>query len=295
MRVLLPHLRSGTLAFVFCIILLAAARLAAQPPGDASPAQAHVALEPRPVLLFSSQHPLPEESWAAVFAALKKDLPEVEGLVPDGDAHPELVRAGYAADGELAGKPITVYLLGDCLPPPLKIPFPGIERLGWVSEVDGKIVPIIHVECTQIGAEISGQTEWMNKKRRTEAMSDAIARVILHEWVHVATQSAAHGSDGLIKPIFGVDDLLCGEAARNCGVAGRCWTGGGGGVNSLIPSPHPPLFIAKLLQTKRLRKGCGCKSLILKGNVLEKPHSIEVRRVLAGSRGFKLASSAILD
>jgi hypothetical protein len=77
------------------------------------------------------------------------------------------------------------------------------------------------VECTHIGEEIAGQTQWMNREERTAAMSEGIARVVLHEWVHVATQSAAHGSGGVTKARFGIDDLLCGDVAQNCGVARR--------------------------------------------------------------------------
>jgi len=35
-----------------------------------------------------------------------------------------------------------------------------------------------------------------------------MARVILHEWVHVATQSAGHAAHGVAKSNFGIADLL---------------------------------------------------------------------------------------
>jgi len=39
-------------------------------------------------------------------------------------------------------------------------------------------------------------------------MAEAMARVILHEWVHIATQSAHHGSHGVTQSVFGLQDLL---------------------------------------------------------------------------------------
>jgi hypothetical protein len=214
MRVDLYHPRFGDLAFLLSVMLLAAPILAAQQMSGPSPVD--TAIPARPVLIVYAQHRMPEESWTALFAALKKELPELSSIVPAADANPELVRGGHLADASMVRKPITVYLLGDCMAPLAEEPFPGVQRLGWVSKVDGQIVPIIHVECTEIGAEISGQTERMDHDRRTAAMSEAVARVILHEWVHVATQSAAHGAEGVTKPIFKADDLLCGDQARNC-------------------------------------------------------------------------------
>jgi hypothetical protein len=39
-------------------------------------------------------------------------------------------------------------------------------------------------------------------------MAEAMARVIMHEWIHIATQSARHGHRGVSKSIFSVRDLL---------------------------------------------------------------------------------------
>jgi hypothetical protein len=209
-------------ALVLGVMVLAAPMLGGQPadntrPADAArPTPAPVAYAARPVLLISSERRMPEESWRALFAALERDLPEVEGLVPTSDAHPIFLRGGRGADAGPVSRPITVYLRGDCLPSARQLPFPGTQRLGWVSEVDGQIVPVIHVQCTEIGAEISGRTEWMKQDKRTAAMGEAMARVILHEWVHVAAQTAAHGADGVTKPVFSVNDLLCEEQAQNC-------------------------------------------------------------------------------
>jgi hypothetical protein len=221
MRVAFPHPNPRNLAFVLGVLLFAYSIVGAQPADDVAAAPAHAVSESRPVLLVSSQHRLPDALWTALFTALQANLPEAAAQVPVNEANPEFLRADDPAIGNLGGQVITVYLRGDCRPSVQKTPFPWGARLGWVDQLDGVIVPIIHVECTHIGEEIAGQTQWMNREERTAAMSEGIARVVLHEWVHVATQSAAHGSDGVTKARFGIDDLLCGDVARNCGVARR--------------------------------------------------------------------------
>jgi hypothetical protein len=218
MRVVLPHFRFETLAFAFCVVFVAESILGAQQTADENPPiQAHVAPAPHPALLIYSQHPLPEEFWAALFMALHTNLPEVATRVPIPDANPEFLRGDNPASRDLKGEVAFVYLRGDCNPSTQNMQFPWGERLGWVNEVDGFIMPVIHVQCTQVGEAIAKRTQWMNRNERTAAMSEAIAQVILHEWVHVAAQSAAHRPDGVTKAAFGIDDLLCGNRTRNCG------------------------------------------------------------------------------
>jgi hypothetical protein len=221
MSVDLPHIRLRTLAFVFGILLFAETAVGAQPASDRPPTPVQAGpggRSPRPVLLVYSQHPLPAEMWTALFAALEGNLPEAAALVPAGEAHPEFVRGDSPANANVDGQPVTVYLNGDCRPSVLPVAFPQGRRLGWVSKVDSLVVPIIHVECTEISGAISGETQWMNPSGRTTAMSQAMARVILHEFVHVATQSATHGAEGVTKAKFGAKDLLAGEPIENCEV-----------------------------------------------------------------------------
>ena len=39
-------------------------------------------------------------------------------------------------------------------------------------------------------------------------MAEAIARVIAHEWIHIATQKAGHEKSGVMESQFQVSDLL---------------------------------------------------------------------------------------
>jgi len=91
------------------------------------------------------------------------------------------------------------------LPMPRYVP---LGALGWVRLVHGRIEPFIHVECAQIVQELGPLVLGMNRKRRDAVMGEAMARVIVHEWVHVATQNAGHAAHGVAKSHFGVADLL---------------------------------------------------------------------------------------
>jgi hypothetical protein len=202
------HAEVVPLLFVLCIVLCGAPILAGQPARSIPPAQASDAPPPQLTLVFFSQHRLPERAWAALFQAVRANLPEAAAEVPALNGNLELIRGDAVAHGELVPESVTVYLHGDCSPPPLVQSFSGGARLGWVVKEGAQIVPTIHVECTAIGQEISERTERLNGDGRTAAMSEALARVILHEWAHVAMQSSVHGARGITKAQFGVNDLL---------------------------------------------------------------------------------------
>jgi hypothetical protein len=65
-----------------------------------------------------------------------------------------------------------------------------------------------------LGAEAEGR----DRDQRNAMMAGAIARVILHEWIHIATQSPKHGTRGVSKPQFGVDDLMAGDSQPVAGL-----------------------------------------------------------------------------
>jgi hypothetical protein len=226
MRAILPRFRFIKFAYAFGALLFVAqssAQSCAQQPETASPAQLVASpIQPRPKLFISSEHRLPAAMWSALFAALERGLPEAAAKVPTTDMSPEFIRGDLETIDDPTGQRIvTVYLRGNCLPPAVRFPFPEGQSLGWVNKIGGVIVPIIHVECTQVGEAISSRTQYMTSDDRTNAMADAIARVTLHEWIHVATQSPAHDSEGIRKRGFGSRDLLTAAQATSPAGTGK--------------------------------------------------------------------------
>jgi hypothetical protein len=222
MRVELPYFRFVVPAFVLCILIYGAPILGGQQAGaleasNVAPGQAGDAVPAHPALVFFSQHRLPESTWTALFAAMRANLPEAAAEVSALDANAQLIRGDGLDPETLVPQSVTVYLHGDCDLAPVPQSLPAGERLGWVVKVGPQIMPVIHVECTQIGQELSQEAVWMGRDKRTAAMSEAMARVILHEWAHIATQSSAHRAEGITKAQFGVDDLVPKECeARVC-------------------------------------------------------------------------------
>jgi len=72
----------------------------------------------------------------------------------------------------------------------------------------GRIEPFAHVDCTRIGQVLGPQALGLNRNQRNTVMTGAIARVVLHEWIHIATQNPAHAESGISKAQFGVADLM---------------------------------------------------------------------------------------
>ncbi len=210
MRVETPQFRFLSLAFLLCILIYGGPILGGQTVGEpeAGGVEPAHAAEAAPALVFLSQRPLSDRAWAALFVAVRASLQEAAAEVPALDTRVELIRGDALDWGAVVPRSVTVYLHGDCTLHPMPGPFPMGEPLGWVMKVGPWIQPMIHVECTPIGQALAQSGEWMSRDQRMAAMSGAMARVILHEWAHVATQSSAHGAEGITKARFGVADLI---------------------------------------------------------------------------------------
>jgi len=83
-----------------------------------------------------------------------------------------------------------------------------VVALGWVLQVNGRIEPFAHVDCTQIGGVLGAQAQGMDADERNTVMAGAIARVIVHEWIHIAAQSSSHAERGIENAQFGEADLM---------------------------------------------------------------------------------------
>lgn len=167
--------------------------------------------EPKVLVLFADQA-LRESEWTALVAALEKGAAD-EAAGDSTLATPvEIVRGDRMDAGMEVGQAISVYLHGNCSLVPATRTNP-MGALGWVRRVRGRIEPFIHVDCTKIAEELGPVALGMNRRRLDEVMSEAVARVIVHEWVHVSTQNPGHARDGVAKSSFDVFDLLAEDEA----------------------------------------------------------------------------------
>ena len=79
----------------------------------------------------------------------------------------------------------------------------------------GQIQPFIHVSCERIVNMLAPIALGRNQNRRNTVTAEAMARVIVHEWIHVATQKAGHGKNGLMQSQFELGDLLADDEQLN--------------------------------------------------------------------------------
>lgn len=166
----------------------------------------------RTTLIVFTRRPMHEDQWQALFTAMRRGLADTgEPQLPHSE-NVDLLRGTEVHPGLQADHPIVVTLEGDCtLTPRARTTTMGV--LGWVLREHGVIAPYIHVECDQLTQVLGPLALGMNLERRDTVMGEAMTRVILHEWVHVVTQSAKHEKEGVSKSAFGIRDLLVDDEA----------------------------------------------------------------------------------
>jgi hypothetical protein len=167
--------------------------------------------EPKVLVIFSDEV-LRDSEWGELFTALEKGAEKEAGETPALAERAVFVRGDRMDPGMEVGDAISVYLHGNCSLVPVARTNP-MGALGWVRRVHGRIEPFIHVDCTKIAEELGPVALGMNRQRLDQVMSEAVARVIVHEWVHVATQNPGHARDGVAKSSFDVLDLLAEDEA----------------------------------------------------------------------------------
>ena len=166
----------------------------------------------RTTLIVFSHRPLHDDQWNALFAAIRHGLADTDEKELPGTEMVDLLRGTDVHPGLQADNPIVVNLDGDCtLLPRAKTATMGV--LGFVLREHGVIAPYIHVECDQITQVLGPVALGMNRERRDTVMGEAMTQVIIHEWVHIATQSANHEKEGVSKSTFGLRDLLVDDEA----------------------------------------------------------------------------------
>ena len=170
--------------------------------------RAAIVVTPRLSIIVFPDRSIPDDEWAAVTAALRQGFDDLALETHSLARGVDVVRGDALVPGVQFDVAVSIYLHGDCrlLAQPGTYTVQG--ALGWVLRDQGKIQPFIHVDCARI-AEILGQhVLGMSHATRNAAMAEAISRVALHEWLHIATQNPTHSRDGISKQSFGYSDLV---------------------------------------------------------------------------------------
>ena len=80
--------------------------------------------------------------------------------------------------------------------------------LGWTHVSDGAILPFSEVDCDRIRGFIQRDLLGVRSEHREEAFGRALGRVVAHELYHIFANTAQHGSCGVGKAAFTVQELL---------------------------------------------------------------------------------------
>jgi hypothetical protein len=175
-------------------------------------------------IIFYAQPQMKEDLWPVLFQALRADLADGAGELPNGlvlDKEPIFVRGSEDLRGVLFSKVISVKLLGRC------DVFPQTDRpalsgpLGWVLLVSGKVQPFVSIDCTRLIQLLHPKLAGLTVEGRRYAEAQAIAHVLIHEWVHIATQSSSHGGRGIAQANLSVDQLIAGPKGNHLSGANR--------------------------------------------------------------------------
>jgi len=169
---------------------------------------------PRTTLIVYAKRKMREEQWTALFGSLQTAMRAKEAMGAGIPGDTQLLRGDAVVPGLVVENSIAVYLEGDCnlIARPKTTPR---GALGWVLRVHGTIEPFIHVNCGELVEMLGPNALGMSESRRTEVMGEAMAHVVVHEWIHVASQNPGHGGEGVTKSAFDVRDLLAEDASFN--------------------------------------------------------------------------------
>jgi hypothetical protein len=159
--------------------------------------------EPDTTIIFYAQPKVSEDLWPVLFQVLRTDLANGTDELPNGlvlDKQAAFVRGSDDLRGRMFARTIVVKLLGRCDVLP-QSDHPSRGPLGWVPLVSGTIQPFISIDCARIAQVLRPTAAVLSKQARQYMMDQAIAHVLIHEWIHIATQSTHHSSRGSARHI----------------------------------------------------------------------------------------------
>jgi hypothetical protein len=159
------------------------------------------------VVVFAD-HAMADGQWAALFTALRMAIASERAETRALDATADFQRGDFVVPGMRVESVITVYLHGDCTLSPAVYRTAFGVPLGWVRRTADGIEPFAHIDCAAIASVLGPQALWLSPQRRNDVMAGAVARVILHEWIHIATHNPGHAERGIEKASFGDADLM---------------------------------------------------------------------------------------
>lgn len=173
----------------------------------AVPVAAQRATGPSTTIVILADHHIRQSLWPVLVTTLKSDA-QAESRVAPITAGVRVILAADDTPAPVFPIRIEVEILGRCDNYWNRSISTSPVPIGWVHKDSGYIPPVIYVDCASIAQVLWPKTRFMTGTQRRLALSQAISHVILHEWIHIATQSSHHSERGVMRPVLTARDLI---------------------------------------------------------------------------------------
>jgi hypothetical protein len=109
---------------------------------------------------------------------------------------------------EAAAELVVVSFKGRCDAGRLGHAKPDVQALGITHMSDGVILPFSDIDCDAVRLFVQRELLRAPEAEHARTYGRAVARVVAHELYHVLAQTPRHGSNGLAKGLYRVQELL---------------------------------------------------------------------------------------
>ena len=161
----------------------------------------------KPAVIFYFDDPASAAVWPAIADAFRRETADESREYPL-PADLQLLPATALHPGSEFGQVVQVHLRGRCDVAEQAYRPLSHGPLGWVIRVSGEIQPYVYVDCERLVQFLNPRTLGMDDAQRTDAVATAIARITMHEWLHITLQSDVHTSHGIRRAELTANDLV---------------------------------------------------------------------------------------
>ncbi len=158
--------------------------------------------EPVPVTLYTKfAHEVP----TGVLAAIQQEVSVI--MEPIGISFDW--RSLSQADGsEVSIELAVITFKGTCSTANLNTHAGNPGALGWTHVSDGVILPFSDIDCDRIRVFLQRELHYQDPEVRDALFGRAVGRVLAHELYHIFANTSRHGSCGVGKAAYSVQELL---------------------------------------------------------------------------------------
>ena len=158
--------------------------------------------EPVPITLYAKfEHEVPP----AVMAAIQQ---EVGAIMEPIGINFDWRNLSLANGSEVSVELAVITFKGTCSTANLVPHASNPGALGWTHVSDGIILPFSDVDCDRIRTFMQRELLYLDPGVRNELFGRAVGRVLAHELYHIFANTSQHGSCGVGKAAYSVQELL---------------------------------------------------------------------------------------